>query len=205
MRRDRTGSSALTALVLAPLLALSCSGDGKTTDGSTCPGRQAGQAQDKVEKYVPASNEVPGWMEDTGVGSPGVEAGYTYDEIVAIIDGSQEPYAQAGCSGFAKQDYKKGGFTLNLLIWEMKDSAAAKQMFDKDKADLLSEGITNSEAIACLHDASVVGSDRTMLKGYVEKSQYLFKLVSRCDSTDQVPALRDEVVTFARGLATKLP
>jgi hypothetical protein len=208
MRTDRRGSGALV-LVLAPLLALSCSSDAKGSDAgrgeATCPGRKAGPAQDRVEKVVPATNEVPGWAEDSAVGGPGVEAGYTYDEIVAIIDGSQEPYAQAGCSGFAKQDYRKGSFTLNLHIWEMKDSAAAKQMFDKDKADMLGEGITNGEAIPCVYDASVVGSDRTMLKGYVQKSQYLFKLVARCDSTDQVPQLKGEVLAFATSLAEKLP
>jgi hypothetical protein len=174
-------------------------------DRPVCSPRKSGQAQDKVEKYVPASNEVAAWVEDTNLGPAGVEAGYTYDDIVAIIDGSQEPYADAGCVGFAKQDYKKDTFTLGLMIWEMKDNAAAKKMFDKDKGDLSSEGFINTEDIACIYDGSVIGNDRQMWKGYVYKSQYLFKFVGICSKSSEAPALKDQMLPFINALADKLP
>jgi hypothetical protein len=185
---------------------LACSSDApKPGADAGCPARASGQRQDKVERYVPGSNEVPGWAEDTAIGQPGVEAGYSYDEIVAIIDGSQEPYAQAGCVGFAKQDYKKGSFTLNLLVWQMKDTAAAQTIFEKNRAALESEGITDGAAISCLDDAGVIGSDRMMLKGYARKSEYAFKFVSRCDATAELPTLRAEVIGWVKALAAKLP
>jgi hypothetical protein len=173
-------------------------------DLMNCPARHAGQAQDKVEKYVLAENEVQGWIEDTVLGPPGIESGYTYDEIVAIIDGSQEPYAAAGCKGFAKQDYKNGDFTLALFIWEMTDKTAAKSIYDKDKGDLAGEGITG-EVISCVYDEGVMGNDRMMWKGYVYKSQYIFKFVGRCKTMDQAPALKSALLPFVKALAEKLP
>lgn len=197
--------SGFALLLLSAPFFISCSDPSASSDGSTCPARKAGQAQDKVEKYVPADNEVAGWVEDPAVGAAGVEAGYTYDEIVAIIDGSQEPYAAAGCKGFAKQDYKKGTFTFTLEIWEMKDTATAKSMFDTDKANLANDGIANSESIPCVYDASVIGNDSQMWKGYFYKSQYITKFVSRCATTGDVPALKTEAIALVKDVADKLP
>jgi hypothetical protein len=133
-----------------------------------------------------------------------VESGYTEQDIVAMIDGSQDPYTEAGCKGFARQYYVKGNVTMDLRIWEMNDPAAAKKMYDKNKGELPSEGITG-EDIGCLYDAGVIGNDSLMWKGYVQKSQYMFRVYSKCKSKAEVAALKTEAIAFARALADKLP
>lgn len=209
----RMPRSAVRGMALAVLVLGACTSDGNGTpepdgtsglDGSGCPARVSGQAQDKVELYVPAENEVPGWVEDTGVGPPGVAAGYTYDEIVALIDGSHEPYALAGCAGFAMQEYRQGTRSLQLSLWEMQDSAAARKMFAHNRDGLSSEGIAG-EAIACVYDDAVIGNDRLMWKAYAQKSQYILKLVGQCSSSSEVATLRGETIAFLTALTEKLP
>jgi hypothetical protein len=169
---------------------------GKTPDGA--------QAK-KVEEYVPKDNEAASWVEDTGVGKPGVEAGYTKKDIEDIIDGSNDPYAAEGENGFAKQDYKKGAFTLSLFLWDMKTAAGAKKMYDKNKLDGEQQAGLKFDPIAGAADGAVIANDNPDWRVYHYKSHYIAKIISRFPDPKDADALKPDVIAFVKHLASKLP
>lgn len=162
-------------------------------------------AAQKVEAYVPADNEATGWVENTAVGKAGVEAGYTTKEIDDIIDGSHDPYAAAGCNGFAKQDYKKGDYKLVLFLWDMTTNAAAKKMFDDDKKhDETMSGLT-FEAITDAAESAIIANDVPEWKVYGYKSHYIYKIRADFGDASKADAAKPDVVAFVKVLAGKLP
>lgn len=187
--------------------------DGAKIDGKV-PGKD-GPAAKKVEEYIPKPNDVPGWVENPDEGKAGIEAGYTTLEIEAIIDGSHDPYRDAGCNGFAKQDYKKGSgkcqmnvcdagtYGIVLFLWDMKDDAAAKAMFDKNKKDGEANGIT-FETVPNAATAAIIGDDAPQWKAYGHKSHYVYKLYATF-APGEGAKLKPEAITFIQALASKLP
>jgi len=129
----------------------------------------------KVETYVPKDNTVTGWIEDAAKGK-GVESGYDKKAIEGIINGSHDPYEKEGCVGFAKQDYKKGANGLIVFLWQMKTTAGAKKMFDKNKKDGEDNAGITFKVIPGVKDAAIIGDDKPQWKAYAHKGPYVFKL-----------------------------
>jgi hypothetical protein len=169
----------------------------------------------KVEEYVPKSNDIPGWVENPDEGNPGVEAGYTTADIEAIIDGSHDPYRDAGCNGFAKQDYKKGSgkcqfgicdngtYGIALFLWDMKDATGAKAMFDKNKKEGETAGVT-FETVPNALTAAVIGNQSPQWKAYGHKGHYVYKIYATYAPGDTA-ALKTEAISFVQAFAGKLP
>lgn len=160
----------------------------------------------KVEAYVPADNDVAGWVEDTSVGKPGVEAAYTDKEIEDIINGHHQAYATEGTTGFAKQEYKKGNGSISLQIWEMNTATGATNMFDKNKSD----GETNSgwtfETVAGVADAAIIitAYDAGWVI-YGRKGPYIYEVVAVTSQAGEEAALKTEVEAFIKFLSGNLP
>ena len=129
----------------------------------------------KVETYVLKDNAVKGWIEDVSMGK-GVQSGYDKKAIEGIINGSHDPYDKEGCKGFAKQDYKKGTFTLVLFLWQMNTAAGAKKMFDKNKKDGEDNAGITFKVIPGVKDAAIIGDDKPQWKAYAHKGPYVFKI-----------------------------
>jgi hypothetical protein len=189
-----------------PTSDLKVDGKAPTPDGPTAK---------KVEDYVPKPNDVPGWIENPDEGKAGIEAGYTTLEIEAIIDGSHDPYRDAGCNGFAKQDYKKGTgkcamnvceagtFAIVLFLWDMKDAAGAKAMYDKNKKDGEANGLT-FENVTGAPTAAVIANDNPQWKAYGHKGHYVYKIYATF-APGESDALKPEAIKFVQNLASKLP
>lgn len=186
--------------------------DGAKTDGALA---KDGPAAKKVEEYIPKDNDIPGWVENPDEGKAGIEAGYTTLEIEAIIDGSHDPYRDAGCNGFAKQDFKKGTgkcqfgtcdaktYAIALFLWDMKDAAGAKAMFDKNKKDGEANGYT-FETVPNALTAAIIANDNPQWKAYGHKSHYVYKIYATY-APGEGPALKAETISFIQALVGKLP
>jgi len=168
---------------------------GTTTDGPA--------TAKKVEEYVPKDNELAGWTEDPKTGKLGVEAGYTKQDIEAIIDGSNDPYATEGENGFAKQDYAKSTFKLALYLWDMKTAAGAKKMFEKSKTDGEANGLVFENVT--VSDDGILANDNPTWKAYGYKSHYTYKIYAKFPDPGQADALKPDVIAFMKLLAGKLP
>ena len=129
----------------------------------------------KVETFILGDNGVKGWVEDVSMGK-GVESGYDKKAIEAIINGSHDPYESEGCEGFAKQDYKKGAYTMIVFMWQMKTAAGAKKMFDKNKKDGEDNAGITFKVITGVKDAAIIGDDKPQWKAYAHKGPYIFKI-----------------------------
>lgn len=157
---------------------------------------------------MPKDNELPGWVEDTTVGSPGVEAAYTTGDIEAIIDGAHDPYRDQGCNGFAKQDYTKTPskvFQLQLFLWDMKTAAGALAMYEKKKADDETGGGLTFETIPGAKDAAVLASDSPAWKAHAYKGHYVFKVYGNAVEPKDLQTLKPDVIAFVNLLLGKLP
>ena len=159
----------------------------------------------KVEHYAPADNAAGSWVEDTSVGVPGVEAGYTTGEIEGIINGAHDAYRDEGCKGFVKQDYKIGDMTLQLYLWDMDTEAGALKMFNENKTKGEDyEGLT-FEAVADVPDQAIIASDALVLKAYLVKNNYIAKISARCMNSADLASLKTSTVEFITYLAGQLP
>jgi hypothetical protein len=159
----------------------------------------------RVADYVPAPHEVAGWAEDPEVGAVGVEAGYTLEAILAIIDGLHDPYFKAGCRGFAKQDYRKGDFTLALYLWEMTAASGAHTMFSVDQRADETDSSLEFAPVAGVLDRAVIAQQPPSWKVYGYRSQYVYKIIGRYGEPTRAAALRPDVEAFVRRLAGGLP
>lgn len=178
----------------------------KPDQGPATEGGVDAPTTQKVETYVPADNDVAGWVEDTSVGQPGVEAAYTDKEIEDIINGHHQAYAAEGTTGFAKQEYKKGNGSISLQIWEMNTATGATNMFDKNKSD----GETNSgwtfETVAGVADAAIIitAYDAGWVI-YGRKGPYIYEVVAVTSQAGEEATLKTEVEAFIAFLASNLP
>jgi hypothetical protein len=182
----------------------------------------------KVEEYMPANNEITGWIQGppcgvacTSAGSECgthtclstskcscVQAGYTKLDIEAIIDGSNDPYDALGVNGFAYEVYTKGTVVpdagvlpkIELFVWDMKTAAAAKQMFDKDKADDETAGVV-FEVITGVTDGGIIGSTTAKYKAYGYKSHYVFKIYG----LPKDAATKTDTTNVVKNMTGKLP
>ena len=134
-----------------------------------------GGTPEKVEKYVPADNEVPGWVEDPSKPA-GVQAGYTKEEIVALIDGHQDPFDAKGCDGYAKQDYMKGSMKMILEVWDMTSASGAMDMFNYEKTDRETQAGLTYEIIPNAGDATAIAHDEPKWRAHCAKGEYIFNL-----------------------------
>ena len=161
----------------------------------------------KVEEYVPADNAIGDWVEDTSVGSPGVEAGYTDEDIMALrINGEHAPYATEGCSGFAMQDFINGnGDTLSLKIWDMNSAAGAENMYDVDVQKGVDEEGLTFEEIPGVSEEGVLATVGAYWKAYFHKSTYIAKIYAKVASGGDKEALKALVITFIQQLSASLP
>jgi hypothetical protein len=83
-----------------------------------------------IESLVPADGEVTGWTEDPAAGAPGVEVAKNNTEVEAKIDGDAQPFIDKAFVAWARQNYIKDGFKLELRVWQMKDDATATSLYD---------------------------------------------------------------------------
>lgn len=173
------------------------------------PANEAGvdaPTKQKVENYVPKDNDVAGWVEDTSVGQPGVESGYTDKDIEDIIDGHHQAYAAEGTTGFAKQEYKKGNGSISLQIWEMNTPTGATNMFNKNKTD----GETNSgwtfvDMTGVADAAIIIDAYDAGWVIYGRKGPYVYEVVAATSQAGEEAALKTEAETFIKFLAGNLP
>lgn len=130
----------------------------------------------KVETFVLKDNEAKGWVEDTSTGKTGVEAGYTKKDIEALIDGSHDPYAAEGCTGFAWQHFVYGTTKLELKLWHMNATTGAQNMFSKKKKEgTTQDGLTFS-TVSGVKDQAIIADDQPMWRVYAQKGPYIFKV-----------------------------
>lgn len=84
-----------------------------------------------VGEYLPASDELTGWTEDTSLGEPGPEetteesvaTGWVNGAIVGFID-------TGGWVALALEHYQNADYKTKLSIYEMSDSTAATAAYD---------------------------------------------------------------------------
>jgi hypothetical protein len=78
-----------------------------------------------VGDYLPAENEVAGWIEDTSRGEPGPESTTDYTIAAQWINGAMERFdANDTWAGLAMEYYINGSMRIKLYIVEMTDAAA---------------------------------------------------------------------------------
>lgn len=223
----------MLACLMALMLALSaCSDDNDTNadqgvgqdmaidmpgTGDQGPGAEAGadaaadaaQAK-KVEAYIPADNDVPGWTEDTTKGKPGVEAAYDKKGIEDLINGKHDPYHAEGTDGFAMEHYKKdfgGGCTgtIKFMMWDMTKAASAKKMFEKAKKDGETMAGLTFEEIKSVKDRGIIAFD-AVFEAHAYKNDYVMILTAMptgdaaCKSS-----VKADVIKFLEKVTTSLP
>jgi len=243
---------ALPLMIAALLLGAACSDDSNKNDTGPTPdttkidqaitdkGPQPdkgdvdqGPVTQKVETYVPADNEVPGWTEDPTKGfkacttdadckspikcdttngvCPGVDSGYTTKEIDDLIDGEHDPYATEGCTGFAGQHYKKDfnagscKGTLELKIWDMNTAAGAKKMYDADKLKAETGAGLTFETIPNVQTAGIIADDAPGWRVYAHKSTYIISMFAMYSDPACKADLKSCAMTWADTLTKKLP
>lgn len=89
-----------------------------------------GNGKKSIQDYMPKSNELSGWLEDTSQGKPGIEVALDEAAGEALVDGHIALYIQAGWVALAQEYYKNGDKTLQLILYEMKDKAAADSIYN---------------------------------------------------------------------------
>jgi len=177
-------------------------------DGSADTNKPADDAaaKQKVENYVPKDNAITGWVDDPNIGKAGIESAYTDKAIEDIINGHHAPYAAEGTAGFAKQDYVNGKMILTLEIWEMKTTASAKTMFDRNKKDDETNAGVTFETQTNVKTAGIIS--KTYDAGwtsYGHKGPYVWLLKSQTTETSKEAPLKAETTKFAEALSTNLP
>jgi hypothetical protein len=116
------------------LLAPACSGssDGDE-DGNNTQDTNNGDDQDqqkKVEDFMPASGEIPGWEEDTSQGEPGLQAAYTRDDGELLINGALDPFTDTGkWVGMVIEYYINGDMSVELHLYEVEDAATMEGVY----------------------------------------------------------------------------
>lgn len=163
-------------------------------------------AKKKVEEYLPKDNDITGWTEDTSVGQPGVESGYTKLAIEALINGKHDPYHAQNCDAFAMEQYKKTfdstcSAALEIMIWECTTSTGSKFMYDKDKTD---SGLTWA-IITGVKDEGVMADDSPLWRSLAYKGPYIMKIDSTPTAPSCRPALKTDVESFVKNVTGKLP
>jgi hypothetical protein len=87
-----------------------------------------------VEDYMPKDGYVEGWVEDTGMGDPGVEAAHTKEEAEALINGAIDPFeSTGGWVALAIEYYKNDrdpSQTLELMLLEMQTASHAMVVYE---------------------------------------------------------------------------
>jgi hypothetical protein len=83
-----------------------------------------------IDTLFPKDGEVSGWNEDTTLGKPGVEVYVGSTAVTGAIDGAADSFIQKGMEQMARQYYLKGTEKLEVRIWQMKDAAATKDLWD---------------------------------------------------------------------------
>ncbi len=119
----------LPIIVLCTLLsvALGCGGDDDNTDTNADAGSTTGPVT--FEQLFPADDEVAGWMEDTSQGGAGVDLANSDQEAIDMINGSADPFVEAGFVSLGIEYYASGDATLELRVWEMNNASVARELF----------------------------------------------------------------------------
>jgi len=79
-----------------------------------------------LKDFLPASGDVPGWLENTDRGEVGVETTVDPTEATDWVNGAMDLFLQSGgWKGLGREFYINGQQRINLVIHEWIDAAAA--------------------------------------------------------------------------------
>lgn len=84
-----------------------------------------------MEALLPDNNEIASWIEDTSQEPAGPQIGTTVEAVEGFIDGDADPFTARTFAAFGREYYTNGVYRLELRIWQMKDAATAKDVYDK--------------------------------------------------------------------------
>ncbi|MBN2496477.1 MAG: hypothetical protein JXR96_17925 [Deltaproteobacteria bacterium] len=184
------------ALVLSVGLLLGC---GTSSNNGSDGGTDAGNGS-KVEDYVPASGEIAGWTEDTSRGQAGVEAAYTVDDGVALIDGALDPFVDTGkWVSMAIEYYMNGDNRIQLSLFEMQDAAGAAQIYNYLEGH--PEGTPWETSDISGADESRIANQGAYWQIHAIKGKYLAETLTEPRSTETESVAKD----FAAAVLDKLP
>ena len=94
-----------------------------------CPPADDDDDSVAIASLFPANNEVGTWVEDTSLGSAGVQVSNSAAQAQADVDGDADSFEDTMVA-FAREFYTSGTHTMELRVWQMQDAAACTAVYD---------------------------------------------------------------------------
>lgn len=152
-----------------------------------------------IDSLFVANNEIGTWVEDTSVGTAGVETARTRDAVYALINGDAEPFIAKGFIAFARERYRKDSYTADLRVWQMKDATVAKDTYDSLVVDAAAYKSNNWTAVT-IGDAGRIADTGSTWWVNARKGAYVIEVKAQPkDSTTEADAQ-----AFATAVAGKI-
>lgn len=152
-----------------------------------------------IDTLFVKDNEIGTWVEDTSLGSAGVETARTRDGVYALVNGDAEPFIAKGFVAFARERYRSGSYTADVRVWQMKDAAVARDTYSSLVTDV-SAYKANTWTDVAIGEAGRIADTGTTWWVNAKKAAYVIEVKAQPrDATSETDSK-----AFATAVASKI-